>query len=54
MEDLKNFQKLGGAKFLGGAKRFWPKSQLNISKSMTNIDTSSMFIQFDPENILEF
>ena len=41
----------GGAKFLGGPERFLPKSQLNILKSMINIDTSTISMQFDPDNI---
>ena len=54
--DLENFQKLGGLNLRGGyvfrgAERFLPKSQLNILKSMINIDTSTISMQFDPENI---
>ena len=41
----------GGAEFSGGSERFLPKSQLNILKSMINIDTSTISMQFDPENI---
>ena len=41
----------GGLNFQGGPERFLPKSQLNILKSMINIDTSTISMQFDPDNI---
>ena len=41
----------GRARFLGRLERFLLKSQLNTLKSMINIDTSTISMQFDPDNI---